>query len=78
MKGSKCPKKSDINCFWERRALIELTLNTIDKKIIGIGNLTKNQNENYVTSFVCNNYFIPLIKVHPKRTTQRAKTMRFC
>lgn len=59
---SRCQPNTE--CFWEGRALVELTLNQKTKVILGIGNLKASSTQNYYNSTYYNGFNIELKEVN--------------
>ena len=68
LEDSRCPENSSINCVWQGRVLVEISMNTMDKHTVNLGNLESNSQNQYSDSFEYEGYLIQLIDVHPKRT----------
>ena len=67
IEDSRCPEISNVNCVWEGRIGIELILNNLDKKIIGLGNLKViDPDLKYTNSIEYKGYLIQLINVNQK------------
>jgi hypothetical protein len=69
LEDARCPENSNINCIWEGRILVEITVNNLEKFTIGLGNLQSNSQELFTNSFEYEGYLIKLMDVNPKRTT---------
>jgi hypothetical protein len=68
LEDSRCPENSSINCVWQGRVLVEISMNTLDKHTISLGNSQSNSQNTNTNSFEYEGYLIQLIAVHPKRT----------
>lgn len=68
LEDSRCPENSSINCVWQGRVLVEISMNTIDKHTISLENSQSNSQNLYSDSFEYEGYLIQFIAVHPKRT----------